>query len=93
MQKTARTILHIKNRKEGSMFQLQLRKKSLKEREPELLLKNKNNTDKFIMFHLDGYSICTNFPQLNCQPGVSKLRVVAQYEPRQKEKLMERLTS
>jgi hypothetical protein len=51
MQNIART-LHSKNRKVGSMLQLQLRKKSLKEREPELLLKNENNTEKLILFHL-----------------------------------------
>jgi hypothetical protein len=52
MQKTTGTLLHNRNRKVGSMLQLQLRKKSLKEREPELLLKNKNSTEKVILFHL-----------------------------------------
>jgi 23S rRNA-/tRNA-specific pseudouridylate synthase len=52
MQKTAGTLLHSRNRKAGSMLQLQLRKKSLKEREPELLLKNKNNAEKVILFQL-----------------------------------------
>jgi hypothetical protein len=52
MQKTTVTLLHSRNVKAGSMLQLQLRKKSLKEREPELLLKNKNSAEKFIMFRL-----------------------------------------
>ena len=50
MKKTAGTLLHSRSREAGSMLQLQLRKKSLKEREPELLLKNKNNTEKVILF-------------------------------------------
>jgi hypothetical protein len=52
MQNTAGTLLHSRNGKAGSMLQLQLRKKSLKEREPEPLLKNKNNAEKFILFQL-----------------------------------------
>jgi hypothetical protein len=52
MQKTAGTLLHSRNGKASSMLQLQLRKKGLKEREPELLLKNRNNTEKVILFHL-----------------------------------------
>ena len=51
MQKTVGTLLHSRNVKVGSMLQLQLRKKSLKEGEPELLLKNKKITEKFILFH------------------------------------------
>jgi hypothetical protein len=51
-QKTAGTLLHSINGKAGSMLQLQLRKKSLKEREPELLLKNENNAKKVILFQL-----------------------------------------
>jgi hypothetical protein len=31
---------------------------------------------------IDGCSIYTKNPQLNCQPGVSKLRVVAKYMPK-----------
>jgi hypothetical protein len=35
---------------------------------------------------IDGYSICTKNtlknPQLNCQPGVSKLRFVEKYMPK-----------
>jgi hypothetical protein len=52
MQKTTGTLLQSRNGKAGSMLQLQLRKKSLKEREPELLLKNKNSAEKVIMFQL-----------------------------------------
>jgi hypothetical protein len=52
MQKTAGTFLHCRNINAGSMLQLKLRKKSLKEREPELLLKNKNDAEKFILFQL-----------------------------------------
>jgi hypothetical protein len=51
MQKTTGTLLHSRNREAGSMLQLQLRKKSLKEEEPELLLKNKNSAEKGILFH------------------------------------------
>ena len=32
----------------------------------------------------DGFFICTKNPQLNCQPKVSKLRVVAIYMPGKK---------
>jgi hypothetical protein len=52
MQNTAGTLLQSRNGKVGSMFQLQLRKKSLKEREPKLLLKNKSNAERVILFHL-----------------------------------------
>jgi hypothetical protein len=52
MQKTAGTLLQSRNGKVGYMLQLQLRKKSLKEREPELLLKNKSNAERFILFQL-----------------------------------------
>jgi hypothetical protein len=52
MQKTAGTLLHSRNREAGSLLQLQPRKKSLKEEEPELRLKNKNNAEKVILFQL-----------------------------------------
>jgi hypothetical protein len=52
MQKTAGTLLHSRNGKASSMLQLQLRMKSLKEGEPTLLLKNKNNAKKVILFQL-----------------------------------------
>jgi hypothetical protein len=52
MEKTAGTLLHSRNGKAGSMLQLQLRKKSLKEREPELLLKNKSNVERVILLQL-----------------------------------------
>jgi hypothetical protein len=50
MQKTTGTLLHSRKGKAGSMLQLQLKKKNLKEREPELLPKNKNSTKKVILF-------------------------------------------
>lgn len=50
MKKTVGTLLHRRNREVGSMLQLQLRKNNLKEEETKLLLKNKNNTEKFILF-------------------------------------------
>jgi hypothetical protein len=50
MQKTSGTLHHSRINEAGSMLQLQLRKKSLKEEEPELLLKNKNNAEKVILF-------------------------------------------
>jgi hypothetical protein len=52
MQNIAGTLLHNKNEEACSLLQLQLRKKSLKEEEPEMLLKNKNNVNKVILFHL-----------------------------------------
>jgi hypothetical protein len=52
MQKTTGTLLNSRNRETSSLLQLQLRKKSLKEGEPELLLKNKNNAEKVILFQL-----------------------------------------
>jgi hypothetical protein len=51
MQKTAGTLLHCRSSEACSMLWLQLRKKSLKKEEPELLLKNKNNAEKAILFH------------------------------------------
>jgi hypothetical protein len=52
MKKIAETLIHNRNEKTGSMLHLQLRKKSLKEGEQNLLLKNKNITEKVILFQL-----------------------------------------
>jgi hypothetical protein len=51
LQKTAGTLLHRRIREVGSMLQLQLRKKNLKEEEPGMLLKRKNNVENFILSH------------------------------------------
>jgi hypothetical protein len=48
MQKTAGTLLHSRSREAGFMLQLQLRKKNLKEEEPGLPLKSKNNVRNVI---------------------------------------------
>jgi hypothetical protein len=48
MQKTTRPLILSRSREAGFMLQLQLRKTNLKEEEPGLPPKNKNNTDNVI---------------------------------------------
>jgi hypothetical protein len=50
MQKTAGTLILSRSREASFMLQLQPRKKNLKEEEPRLPPKNKNNTKNFISY-------------------------------------------